>query len=99
MSFQIIYIFRRVDESIPWHYIALADIPKKKPYLEAQEKFKVSRTVLELDPLTLEVTQYWESQALYEEYKQLPAVVKMQKEFDLYNRNNGVSKEVKILHT
>jgi hypothetical protein len=54
---------------------------------------------LELDPLTLEVTQDWESEALYEDYMQYPAVIGMQKEFDLYNQNNGISKESKMLTT
>ena len=98
MSFQVIHIFRRVDESIPWHIEYFSKLPKKRfEYIKAQETFKVSRIVLELDPLTLEVTQDWESEALYEDYMQYPAVIGMQKEFDLYNQNNGISKESKML--
>ena len=74
-------------------------LKKRFEYIKAQETFKVSRIVLELDPLTLEVTQDWESEALYEDYMQYPAVVGMQKEFDLYNQNNGISKESKMLTT
>ena len=94
MPFKVIMTFRKPDESIVWHYQHFVGSKLTRNYRLANEQYSVDRTVIELDPLTVEIIQKWNSEEQYDEYRQLPAVIHMQSLFDTYNVDNGISKEI-----
>lgn len=94
MAFEVMMTFKRPNESIKWHTEHFITPMLTIPYRQANAENAVDRTILELDPLTLEITQRWESEEKFNDYYNITAIRHQTGLFDEYNKSNGISKRV-----
>ena len=99
MAYKVISVYRRPNTSVQWH-TKLAFDPeldeKIRVFCFQNHKGKHIRSSVELDPLTLEFTQIWESKEAYEAIRYSPLMLEKMALTQKYWEDNNIIVEPQI---
>lgn len=99
MAYKVISVYRRPNTSIHWHTKLSfgSDLEEKlRVFCFQHHRGNHMRNIVELDPLTLEFTQIWESKEAYETIRYSPLMLEKMVLTQKYWDDNGIVVEPQI---